>query len=1393
MSFPMDVALITVTATYIDFQKNPQGGTVIFTPSAGPLADPTDKFFLEPIAIPVTLNGSGSLSVELPCTSNSNFEPSTWAWQVTERISGSLVRSYYVELPSTLGETVDLTDLAQVVPPSQYTGFLQLGAGSSFPLTGTLYLDGSPPIALPSGTAGDVLTSDSSGNLTLQPGSGGIDWVSVKTHGATGNGQVVTNASVTASSSTLTAGSSVFASGDVGKLVMVTGAGASGVPLAATITGYTSGTQVTLSANASTSVSSAVCYWGTDDSAAFQSALTAASASVSNDSEFLTSAAQCVYVPYAIYMSGSALVPVANKSFRIIGGGAVIVTPQSAFINFNAQTSLLEGTVEISGLWVDAGGGHIFTNANLHGMLHVHHMNFCQRNPGYAIWWQDDVARGDGHVTALYKATFSNITYWQGPGTRTVEMWHLVSNGGASLTDITWEHINGPNPPGSEPTIDSSQYQYYLTCSGGTNDEISNITWRNVLAASFYGGFAKVGAATQVTVENVNIFNTYGEAETNDLFAFINDPVSGQPCKYVTIRNVHRNNNLGSAGSPACNDVSFTSACSWIRIENYTGPYYGGQGPTIALNGAARAVIENCGGTAGTLSVTGKSADTVMIQNGTVSAGNGFATLLPSGDSTGATDAALLNAAITAGQQNIILGAGQWYFGTNRVSLTAGPGVKILGSGSVMNDQASTNATVINCGSSASATGLFFFSHTATLISGTEIGNLDIVYSGTGNVFDDLNCQSTWFHDLNISLSQNSAMAFAALTSETANNSVIQVTFDRVTVTNTATARTNPWIMLQSENSGGISDVTFSRCKFNNSGQDNAQPVVLVECTATGGGYHYATTFRDCYFEKPLGGAIRSLSGSGLLVDHCMFWDMSGLTIGGSTVYAGQYSGNPLGSQGVKVTGCGRNRSGPNGSSYWDVECDQYSSQVVVEGWHILPQSLTTQTNAFFNFRSCVDALVIANTTPQGSGVNGNSTTVISNPPTNLVQIQDGTVSANGLVLGTALPVPQGGTGNASLTAYAPLLGGSSPTGALTQATSGMATAGYVLTSNGSGALPTFQAGGGGGTGPTGPTGPAGPAGPTGLVWYGAYSNTTTYAANDAVLYNGSAFIATAGTTGVNPGTAASPNANWNTLASIGNTGPMGTGVAGVVFPTNQGFLGWSFDPVSASGAAAPSGGQLWGTKVTTAAATTTGIAYYVNSAGATLTTGECYIGLFDHTGTLQAVTGDCSGATYTVSTTASSATVTGTGFIAAMVGAQYTIAGVSGTFTVSAVGSSTSLTMTATVPTGVSGATMTPVSNFSWLSTGEKYTPWAATYSASNDAYWPVILAVGTTIPKFECGPTGLPTTLIGATAPGATGEYAIPRSIQAGGLSGQTSIPSSVTMASSSALNTTFWLALY
>lgn len=86
--------------------------------------------------------------------------------------------------------------------------------------------------------------------------------------------------------------------------------------------------------------------------------------------------------------------------------------------------------------------------------------------------------------------------------------------------------------------------------------------------------------------------------------------------------------------------------------------------------------------------------------------------------------------------------------------------------------------------------------------------------------------------------------------------------------------------------------------------------------------------------------------------------------------------------------------------------------------------------------------------------------------------LTDGTASLSGGALTgltTALTVAQGGSGRASHTAYAVLVGGTTTTAAQ-QSIASVGTAGQVLTSNGAGALPTMQDASGGVGGSTGAT-----------------------------------------------------------------------------------------------------------------------------------------------------------------------------------------------------------------------------------------------------------------------------------------------------------------------------------
>lgn len=118
------------------------------------------------------------------------------------------------------------------------------------------------------------------------------DFVSVKRYGALGNGVRVQDAAMTATLTVLTSATANFLNstvangGDIGKLIVVEGAGPSSNTLLASILSVNSSTSVTLSVAATTTVSGVQAIWASDDTAAINAAL---------------AANYCVYLPIGIY------------------------------------------------------------------------------------------------------------------------------------------------------------------------------------------------------------------------------------------------------------------------------------------------------------------------------------------------------------------------------------------------------------------------------------------------------------------------------------------------------------------------------------------------------------------------------------------------------------------------------------------------------------------------------------------------------------------------------------------------------------------------------------------------------------------------------------------------------------------------------------------------------------------------------------------------------------------------------------------------------------------------------------------------------------------------------------------------------------------------------------
>ena len=111
-----------------------------------------------------------------------------------------------------------------------------------------------------------------------------------------------------------------------------------------------------------------------------------------------------------------------------------------------------------------------------------------------------------------------------------------------------------------------------------------------------------------------------------------------------------------------------------------------------------------------------------------------------------------------------------------------------------------------------------------------------------------------------------------------------------------------------------------------------------------------------------------------------------------------------------------------------------------------------------------------------------------------------------------------------------------------------------------------------GAQGVAGVAGPAGAQGPKGLNWLGTWNSGGSYTTNDAVEYDGSAWVALQPNTNVAP----TAGANWALLASKGDTGSQGSqGLVGPIGPKGdkgdtgaQGVAG----PAGATGATGPQG-----------------------------------------------------------------------------------------------------------------------------------------------------------------------------------------------------------------------------
>ncbi len=254
-----------------------------------------------------------------------------------------------------------------------------------------------------------------------------------------------------------------------------------------------------------------------------------------------------------------------------------------------------------------------------------------------------------------------------------------------------------------------------------------------------------------------------------------------------------------------------------------------------------------------------------------------------------------------------------------------------------------------------------------------------------------------------------------------------------------------------------------------------------------------------------------------------------------------------------------------NGTTFQTVELPVVSTLAIGQSWKLINESTNalfvissgsnsvvtmqplTQTILTFNGVNATDAtswdVQYTSNTIGVQSITGTANQVIASSPTgnitlSLPQNIDTTSSPtfSSLTLSSPLTVPNGGTDNTSFTPYALICGGTTSTGAL-QSIISLGTSGQVLTSNGAGALPTFQSLPNNGTVNSGLINQ--------LAWYAATGTTISglATANNGILVT-----------------------NASGVPSIGNTIGAGITLPSITFNSTTGIVGTTTNDNAASG-----------------------------------------------------------------------------------------------------------------------------------------------------------------------------------------------------------------------------------
>lgn len=176
----------------------------------------------------------------------------------------------------------------------------------------------------------------------------------VKSYGAKGDGIHFFDGNISSGSSIFSSSSASFTSEDIGKVITILNAGGTKIDKTATISSVTDAHTVVLSSNASATVSNASFTYGTDDTAAIQSAIDATQTTTNNFGS--------VFFPAGIYIVNGTFTKSNNSQLElpVISRVGSVDGPIGTVVMEGALTS----TQQTAGDYVADGGSVIYSTRN---------------------------------------------------------------------------------------------------------------------------------------------------------------------------------------------------------------------------------------------------------------------------------------------------------------------------------------------------------------------------------------------------------------------------------------------------------------------------------------------------------------------------------------------------------------------------------------------------------------------------------------------------------------------------------------------------------------------------------------------------------------------------------------------------------------------------------------------------------------------------------------------------------------------------------------------------------------------------------------------------------------------------------------------------------------------